>query len=213
MRVPSPAPQTAVSAATTGSRPTLTCQAETASAAARSRWARQATGRSRPSPTRCHRSGNGLCARGVCSSWMDFEQVDERQSEDSGRDDHGDGPVDAGTQCHDSVGSHSSERGLPVPLMSVDPFAIDISIPSVVDKTIGCGRPAPKRPQPIDPELLERHRVDPKVRGCRTPRSTCWLLLNPRRNSACPGLSKAADPPRDRPCLRNLRRYRGCGRG
>ena len=60
---------------------------------------------------------------------MDFEQVDERQSEDSGRDDHGDGPVDAGTQCHDSVGSHSSERGLPVPLMSVDPFAIEISIP------------------------------------------------------------------------------------
>jgi hypothetical protein len=29
------------------------------------------------------------------SSWMDFEQVKERQSEDSGGDDHGDGPVDA----------------------------------------------------------------------------------------------------------------------
>ena len=47
----------------------------------------------------------------------------------------------------------------------------------MVDKTIGCGRPAPKRPQPIDPELLGRHHGDPKVRGCRT-RVACWLLLN-----------------------------------
>jgi hypothetical protein len=71
-----------------------------------------------------------------------------------------------------------------VPLMSVDPFAADISIPiSVVDKTISCGRPAPKRPQLMDPELLERHHGDPKVRGCRT-RVACWLLLESRRNSA-----------------------------
>jgi len=60
-------------------------------------WARPGSGEDPPLFTDLMSSGlaGNLSASGASSSWVDFEQIEERQSEDSGRDDHGDGPVDA----------------------------------------------------------------------------------------------------------------------